>query len=104
MFFLIFYSNRHYLYPTSMVMADRRITEYTDRTIHAMRLYALNGTRGAFAFIDGGLGHNFVTFRFVGESIGRGFDFRLELYNSVSSKSLSVVLVLLSCLLYNILK
>jgi hypothetical protein len=87
-----------------MQPADRRITEYTDKPIHAMRLYALNGIRGAYALIDGGLGHNFVTFRFVGESLGRGFDFRLELYNCGALKSLSVVLVLLLCLIHIIMK
>ena len=87
-----------------MFPADRRITADTQLPIHAMRLFALNGTRGGFSLIEGGLGHNFVTFRFFGESLGRGFDFRLELYNNAVSSKLSVILVLLSCLIYFITK
>ncbi|XP_070495044.1 uncharacterized protein [Chironomus tepperi] len=97
-------NNRHYEYPTSMTMPDRRITEYTQKTINGMRLYALNGTRGSFALIEGGLGYNFVKFRFVGESIGLAFDFRLELYNSAVSKSLSGFLVLCLSFLYLFMK
>ena len=87
-----------------MFSADKTIGEYPQRTIHAMRLYALNGTRGAFTIIRGGLGHDFVTFRFIGESLGRGFDFRLEIYeNGANLKNLSVILVTFLNVVYWIL-
>ena len=87
-----------------MLPANERVTEYTEKTIDAMRLYALNGTRGAYALIDGGLGYNFVTFRFIGDLSGLAFDFRLELYNNAMSKNLSGILVLLVGLLYVLIK
>lgn len=94
-FFLYIPRNRHYYYPKPMMPANRIIAEKPQREIHAMKLYALNGTRGDFKLIEGGLGYEFVTFRFVGESIGRGFDFRLELYENCGNlRELSLILII----------
>ena len=93
------------MYPELSSIADRIITDYPKTTINAMRLLALNGTIGTSALIQGGLGHEFVTFRFTGVSIGRGFDFRLELYenyeNSGTSKKASMILIILLCFVYS---
>jgi len=94
------------LYPELSSIADRIITDYPKTTINAMRLFVLNGTMGTSTLIQGGLGYEFVTFRFTGMSIGRGFDFRLELYenygNFGSSKKASMILIILLCIVYSL--
>ena len=61
-----------------------------------MRLTRRNNTDGLWVHTSGGVNHNFVSFNFTGNGLGRAYDFELELFGTGATKSLSVILVALS--------
>ena len=75
----------------------------TSNVILGMRLIRLNGTDGLHTLISGGVNHKFVDFLFMGVGMGRAYDFNVELFGSAATKSFSVVLIVLSSLVFCIL-
>lgn len=77
----------------------------TSKTIVGMKLTRLNETNGLWNLIAGGINESFVTFNFKGDKAGEPYDFNLELYgNSAESGKLSMILMILSGILYALLK
>lgn len=86
-------------------MANKNETIEISGTILGMRLLSLNNTNGLWELIGGGLNDSFVTFNFKGVGAGGSYDFSVEIFgNSATAVNFSVLIVMLSSILFIIFK